>query len=267
MGARWYDPEIGRFTQPDSIIPNFFIPQTMNRYAYARNNPLKYIDPSGHDVIIISGIGTDYDYIEPKSWEKWISGYAGEVAYKEWHEAWVGNPIVDENGFVHGEVSDAQKMAIAKDKGIAVFDWSSVGSVIRSTTDAAQALQKFIDDSGMQDVTIVAHSKGAMAATELLAMYQNGTADKGSVKNMVLLDPITTPKLGATSQKIDAKKTGVQVIFGSGPVSCLFNDSCSNIQNADSTFTMSDHDPRPVSPGPIYDKLGICGDAHAVCAQ
>ncbi len=47
--ARYYDPELGRFVQPDSIVPSPGDPQPLNRYSYVNNNPLKYIDPSGHD--------------------------------------------------------------------------------------------------------------------------------------------------------------------------------------------------------------------------
>jgi RHS repeat-associated protein len=46
--ARLYDPAIGIFINPDSIVPDPFDPQTLNRYSYARNNPLIYVDPSGH---------------------------------------------------------------------------------------------------------------------------------------------------------------------------------------------------------------------------
>ena len=46
--ARWYDPYITQFSQPDSIVPDLQNPQDWNRYAYARNNPLRYNDPSGH---------------------------------------------------------------------------------------------------------------------------------------------------------------------------------------------------------------------------
>jgi hypothetical protein len=46
--ARWYDPYLNHFTQPDSIVPDPYNPQDWNRYSYARNNPLKYTDPSGH---------------------------------------------------------------------------------------------------------------------------------------------------------------------------------------------------------------------------
>ena len=47
-GARFYDPELGRFLQADTIIPYPDDPQSYNRYSYVRNNPIKYIDPSGN---------------------------------------------------------------------------------------------------------------------------------------------------------------------------------------------------------------------------
>lgn len=46
--ARYYDPEIGRFIQPDSIVPDPADSQAYNRYSYVRNSPLVYTDPSGH---------------------------------------------------------------------------------------------------------------------------------------------------------------------------------------------------------------------------
>jgi RHS repeat-associated protein len=46
--ARLYDPVIGRFVSADTIVEDFFIPQTLNRYSYVRNNPLRYTDPTGH---------------------------------------------------------------------------------------------------------------------------------------------------------------------------------------------------------------------------
>ena len=46
--ARFYDSYLNRWTQPDSIIPNEYDPQSLNRYEYARNNPINFNDPSGH---------------------------------------------------------------------------------------------------------------------------------------------------------------------------------------------------------------------------
>lgn len=46
--ARYYDPELGRFIQPDTIVPDPTNPQAFNRYSYVINNPINLIDPSGH---------------------------------------------------------------------------------------------------------------------------------------------------------------------------------------------------------------------------
>jgi RHS repeat-associated protein len=46
--SRAYDPTAGRFVQPDTIVPNLDDPQSLNRYAYCLNNPLRFTDPSGH---------------------------------------------------------------------------------------------------------------------------------------------------------------------------------------------------------------------------
>jgi ribonuclease T1 len=47
-GARWYDPYLNRWVQPDIIIPNLFNPQNLDRYTYVANNPVRYSDPTGH---------------------------------------------------------------------------------------------------------------------------------------------------------------------------------------------------------------------------
>jgi RHS repeat-associated protein len=46
--ARYYDPALGRFTQADTIVPQPGNPQALNRYSYTVNNPVKFVDPSGH---------------------------------------------------------------------------------------------------------------------------------------------------------------------------------------------------------------------------
>lgn len=45
FGARIYNPGTGRWLGPDNQDAD-----GMNRYAYARNNPVRYIDPDGHQV-------------------------------------------------------------------------------------------------------------------------------------------------------------------------------------------------------------------------
>ncbi len=45
--ARYYDGALGRFIQPDTIVPQPGNPQSLNRYSYVLNNPLRYTDPTG----------------------------------------------------------------------------------------------------------------------------------------------------------------------------------------------------------------------------
>lgn len=47
--ARYYDPALGCFLSPDPFVQAPGDPQTLNRYAYVRNNPVRYVDPSGYD--------------------------------------------------------------------------------------------------------------------------------------------------------------------------------------------------------------------------
>ncbi len=54
-GARWYDASLGRFTSADTIVPNMGDPQAWDRYAYVDNNPVKFIDPTGHCATQYSG--------------------------------------------------------------------------------------------------------------------------------------------------------------------------------------------------------------------
>ena len=46
--ARWYDAKLGRFLSADTLVPRPHNPQAFNRYSYVLNNPLRYVDPTGH---------------------------------------------------------------------------------------------------------------------------------------------------------------------------------------------------------------------------
>ena len=48
LRARYYNASKGRFFQEDTYLGNLTDPLTLNRYAYVKNSPLNYIDPSGH---------------------------------------------------------------------------------------------------------------------------------------------------------------------------------------------------------------------------
>ena len=53
-GARYYDPYLNRWIQPDSIIPEATQGvMAWDRYSYVNNNPLIFTDPDGHFAFLV----------------------------------------------------------------------------------------------------------------------------------------------------------------------------------------------------------------------
>ena len=100
MQARYYDPVLGRFMAIDPMNVNPEASMTFNRYAYANNNPYKYVDPDGQVGKLIN--------------------YVGKVVKHK------GNPVKAGKEWI-GDVADsastlADPSASPVDKGLAVFD-------------------------------------------------------------------------------------------------------------------------------------------------
>ncbi len=55
LRARYYDQDVGRFTQLDTWAGNSQEPITLNKYLYGNADPVRYVDPTGH--FSIGGIG------------------------------------------------------------------------------------------------------------------------------------------------------------------------------------------------------------------
>ncbi|MDL2225933.1 RHS repeat-associated core domain-containing protein [Eubacteriales bacterium OttesenSCG-928-M02] len=55
LSARHYDPNSGRFLQQDTYKGDAMSPWTQNLYAYTSNNPVNYVDPTGHWMIEMPG--------------------------------------------------------------------------------------------------------------------------------------------------------------------------------------------------------------------
>jgi RHS repeat-associated protein len=60
MGARYFGSGLGRFITPDAFYKDSHVadPQSWNEYAYARNNPLRYVDPTGENATVSTTCST-----------------------------------------------------------------------------------------------------------------------------------------------------------------------------------------------------------------
>jgi RHS repeat-associated protein len=47
MKGRVFDPRLGMFLSPDPMVEDVLDPQTFNRFAYTRSNPMNLVDPNG----------------------------------------------------------------------------------------------------------------------------------------------------------------------------------------------------------------------------
>jgi RHS repeat-associated protein len=97
--ARWYDPQLGRFVQADTIVANPYTAASYDRYSYVNNNPISHNDPTGH---VCDEDGNCYNnygwYAAPgahfsvnETWEKMIGGSFGikmsDAGNKKWDTA------------------------------------------------------------------------------------------------------------------------------------------------------------------------------------
>jgi RHS repeat-associated protein len=91
MGARYYDPMIGRFISTDPKQFDEKNAQLFNRYAYANNNPYKYVDPDGRDAIVVVNGDRSINILVPIQFSGAASSPALIANIKEdVHKAWSG---------------------------------------------------------------------------------------------------------------------------------------------------------------------------------
>lgn len=91
IGARYYASRTGRFTtvDPGHVSGNIFDPQSWNAYANARNNPLKFIDPTGTEYEVRLGNGTTLYLTNDQFDRLWENPGAG-ISFEN-GEVWINN--------------------------------------------------------------------------------------------------------------------------------------------------------------------------------
>ncbi len=78
MQARYYDPIVGRFMGIDPIGFDESNPLSFNRYAYANNNPYRFVDPDGREAL--PGVSRDMAVVLGRDMTKY------DASHKEFQE-------------------------------------------------------------------------------------------------------------------------------------------------------------------------------------
>lgn len=162
-GARYYDSRLGRFISPD----NYFLeapeecvrsPIECNLYSYARNNPLKYMDPTGkwteraHSYFISemfpsevrAQVNRGSEYVD-RPMNQFTPGAEPQHAMRA-----VGQPIHEAREQMNQFVSDMGKQALsAWNKGDQKGFWHKVGEMLHPIMDSTSPSHKGFQEWSM----------------------------------------------------------------------------------------------------------------------
>ena len=103
LNARYYDPEDGRFLTEDTYRGENDQPDTQHLYVYCANNPVNYVDPSGHFAIAVPIlvklvlVGGVVIYVSYSSWKRHSpkTRYAGrKISYKNIIFRWIAAKVI-----------------------------------------------------------------------------------------------------------------------------------------------------------------------------
>lgn len=135
MNGRLYDPVVGRFLSPDENVQMPDFSQNFNRYSYALNNPLVYVDSDGEIVLLAAvligaAVGGVVNYgIQVAS--NYVEGHRGAEAWLnkiDWFDVGVGAVV----GGISGGAGAGVTASSSFGKSIMKFAGSKTWSYINT---------------------------------------------------------------------------------------------------------------------------------------
>jgi len=216
MGARWYDSYLNRFVSPDTIVPDASDPQSLNAYAYAYNNPVRYVDPSGHVPVLTFDDGghgwTTVDW-DAYNEEQARSQGPGRPVPESWQDIAYALNVV-------GALLDTWQWAISVGPAIA----ESAGVLTGQPEVVASANQTYNIMAGGQENVLSFLSLGTAAAADWFGGYSyldtNIHPDTGEQFDELVVGQETCRELSAfaigliPSPTVDALVNSRQMYWG-----------------------------------------------------
>ncbi len=217
--ARIYNSRIGKFTQPDTIIPGAGNPQAFNRYAYVLNNPVNFVDPSGHDPWWCGDSTCTLNYLDSMS-----------------NASARSNPLaVDKSpllilvcGFDTGDdctTTYPTSGGAERPLYLLAQEWErqygsdsviylGFGEPRPTKRDVADKILELINNTPDSTVYLAGHSAGADAIAIAIHEYLLNGGDDQRIGGVALLDPYLSAQLDGAAEDLRANSDNIREILG-----------------------------------------------------
>ncbi|MGH7953071.1 MAG: RHS repeat-associated core domain-containing protein, partial [Limisphaerales bacterium] len=194
--ARYYDPELGRFTQPDTTIPDSSNPQSYNRYTYCLNDPLRYNDPSGHvgTIAALFGLGEFEAANEADTWAKSVRLSNGS------------NPGFKSIADIQDSLAERRDpMGLNADVRLARQEAAAVHVTAAATVGMAKAELTVESSIVAPEATAVEGSAGTTAIKEIGVSQSKYPESVQHLESVGAFDkPLTVDRAGAAARRSEA---------------------------------------------------------------
>ncbi|MFC0623380.1 RHS repeat-associated core domain-containing protein [Kribbella deserti] len=214
IGARQYDPELGRFLSVDPVMGGE--PQLMNAYAYSNNSPVTFSDPTG--LYCDSCDFYNHKYGEASAWSKQTKrkSFCDSCEYfsrknktkSAWNQRWYGDkkyePSIYKKSREINERRAKEQKARREAEECARSFWCKVGNGIKAVGNYVVNRVKEISDSAVWKWTGVGLGVLGMFGCVACAAISVGMSMVATGANCALDPGGTSCKVGAASLALGA---------------------------------------------------------------